>query len=315
MSKESNIVIVGSNMIDLTMYLNQFPEKGETLFGEVFQQGFGGKGSNQATMASLLGSNISMVTSVGNDVYGKEWLDRYQELGIDTEHVQVLDTNHSGIASIWVEADGDNRIILGSGANDDLSVEQVNKAFDSLPDQDIVLSQLENPQEAILAGFKRGKETGATTILNPAPADVLIDGILDYTDWLVPNETEFALIADRMFDIDTNDFEAAIKKFAEKTNTNTVVTIGQKGALYYMPAEDMEVQNVPTISVKVKDTTGAGDAFCGTFAYGLSIGLEPAKAIELANVLASDSVQRNGTSVSYATDEALAELVNSVLDA
>jgi ribokinase len=314
MVKESKIAIVGSNMIDLTMYLNRFPEKGETLFGRGFEQGFGGKGSNQATMASFLGSEVSMITCIGNDVYGDEWLERYEELDINTKYVQVLDTNHSGVASIWVEEDGDNRIILSSGANDDLSTEHVNNAFDNLPDQDVVLSQLENPQEAILTGFKRGKETGATTILNPAPADVLIEGLLDYTDWLVPNETEFALIAEEMFNISTDNFEAAIKEFADQTNTNIVVTMGQKGALLYMPERDMDVTNIETVSVEVKDTTGAGDAFCGTFAYGLSIDLEPEDAVKLANNLASDSVQRNGTSKSYAKGEALDEIVRSVLD-
>lgn len=213
----------------------------------------------------------------------------------------------------WVEPDGDNRIVISSGANDELSPEYINQAFDQLTDTNIVLSQLENPQETILEGFKRGKELGATTILNPAPAEVLLAEMLEYTDWLLPNETELAFLAKSMYNLSTKNPIETIKEFAQLSNTNIAVTIGAKGALLYMPREDMEVEHIETISVDVKDTTGAGDAFCGTFAYGLMTGLEPQKAIKLANVIASDSVQRNGTQASYARGAVLDKLMSEVL--
>lgn len=313
MDNKGKITIVGSNMIDLVTYLNRTPEKGETVFGKGFLQGFGGKGSNQAVIASLLGAEVSIVTAIGDDAYGKTWMDQYKEENINTEAVHVIENENSGVAVIWVESDGDNRIVISPGANEAVSPELVAKSFNRLPKPSVVLSQLENPQEAILEGFRQGKNDGAITILNPAPAEVLLDEILAYTDWLVPNESELKLLAKEMFQFEEEDPRILIKKFAKKTNTNIVMTAGPEGALVYMPGEYKDVEIIPTIQVEVKDTTGAGDAFCGTFAYGLSIGLNPRKTIELANVIASDSVQRNGTQTSYARDKELQKLKNQVL--
>lgn len=314
MKRSGKITIVGSNMIDLVSYLIRTPEKGETVFGKSFQQGFGGKGSNQAVMASLLGAEVSIVTAVGDDPYGKEWIEQYTEEGIITDAVHIIEGENSGVAAIWVEADGDNRIVITPGANNHVTPELVQRSFKTLSRPDVVLSQLENPQDAILEGFKLGKELGAITVLNPAPAEALQEDILTYTDWLVPNETELVLLAKEMYQMESDKPEKLIKQFAEKTNTNIVVTVGKKGALLYMPGKEMDVEVIPTIEADVKDTTGAGDAFCGTFAYGLANRVEPREAIDLANVVASDSVQKNGTQTSYARGEALQELMSQVLN-
>lgn len=313
MKNKGKITIVGSNMVDLVTYLKRTPEKGETVFGKDFQQGFGGKGSNQAVMASLLGADVSIVTAIGDDAYGNTWMEHYKKENINTDTVHVMKNRNSGVAVIWVEPDGDNRIVITPGANEDITPELVASSFEKLPEAAVVMSQLENPQEAILEGFKLGKKNGATTILNPAPAEALQEDILTYTDWLVPNETELALLAKEMFQLEERNPVTLIKKFAEKTNTNIVMTAGPKGALVYMVGKNMDVEIIPTIEVKTKDTTGAGDAFCGAFAFGISNGLDPRKAIKLANVIASDSVQRNGTQTSYARGEALKTLVNQVL--
>lgn len=313
MKHKGKITIVGSNMIDLVSYLNRTPEKGETVFGREFQQGFGGKGSNQAVMAALLGADVSMITAVGDDAYGKEWLTHYKEEYIHTEAVQVIPESNSGVAAIWVEADGDNRIVIAPGANEKITAEMVADSFKKLPEPAVVLSQLENPQSAILEGFKQAKEIGAVTILNPAPAEKLHNDMLTYTDWLIPNETELALLAKEMFQLEEKDISELIRQFAEKTQTNIVMTAGEKGAYLYMPKENSSIEIIPTIKVEAKDTTGAGDAFCGTFAYGLANNLDVRKAIELANVLASDSVQKNGTQTSYARGEELQRLVREVL--
>jgi len=311
--KKAHITVVGSNMIDLTSFLKRMPVQGETVYGKEFHQGFGGKGSNQAVMASLLGAEISMVTAVGDDVYGEDWLNHYQEEGIQTDFVKVVEETHSGVAAIWVEPEGDNRIVISPGANDDVSVEHVEESFKNMNTPDVVLSQLENPQESILAGFKKGKEVGATTILNPAPAEPLLEEMLAYTDWLLPNETELAFLAREMYGITSEEPNEIIKEFAELSHTNLVVTIGDKGALLYLTDEDMTVETIPTTSVTVKDTTGAGDAFSGAFAYGIANDFQPKEAIALANVLASDSVQRNGTQMSYPRGEDLENLVEQVL--
>lgn len=191
MNESSTLTVVGSNMIDLTSFLDRFPKQGEAVYGREFVQGFGGKVSNQAVMASLLGAKVSMATCVGNDVFGPQWFEEYEENNINTDFVKVIDNNHSGVASIWVEEDGENRIVLSAGANEDITPEMVEDAFEELSIPDVILSQLEIPQETILEGFKKGKKLGATTILNPAPAAHVMKEIMDVTDWITPNETEF----------------------------------------------------------------------------------------------------------------------------
>jgi len=183
MNEKSTITVVGSNMIDLTSFLDRFPKQGETVYGREFIQGFGGKGSNQAVMASLLGAEVSMITCVGNDVFGPQWFEEYEKNDINTEFVKVIDDNHSGVASIWVEGNGENRIVLSAGANEDITPEMVEDAFEELTFPGLVLSQLEIPQETILEGFKRGKEFGAATILNPASAAPIMKEIMEVTDF------------------------------------------------------------------------------------------------------------------------------------
>lgn len=313
MSNQAKITVVGSNMIDLISYLERVPERGETVFGRAFNQGFGGKGANQAVMASLLGAEVAMVTCVGNDVFGPKWIEEFEGNKINTDFVKIIDNNYSGAASIWVEPSGDNRIVLGAGANEDVSPAFVESAFEKLPNPNVVLSQLEIPQESILQGFKKGKEQGATTILNPAPAASVMKEIMEITDWIIPNETEFALLAKEMYQLSIENFNEAIKTFADLSGVNVVVTHGEQGALLYMPNVGMEVQAFAAPKVAAKDTTGAGDAFCGTFAYGIASGLAPEKSIKLANILAADSVTRTGTQTSYARGEQLALLLHKVL--
>ena len=314
MKQHPNITVVGSNMVDLLSYLERFPQRGETVFGRGFAQGFGGKGANQAIMSAILGAKVSMVTCVGDDIFGPKWFEEFEKNSVNTSFVKTIPGNYSGVAAIWVEPSSDNRIVLGAGANENVSPELVDEAFDQLPRPDAIISQLEIPQPTILRGFQRAKAVGATTILNPGPAAPVLKEILDLTDWLIPNETEFALIANEMAGIDPANLHQAVRQFGDYTGVNLVVTLGENGALLYMAGSGQEVLAMPAPIVNAKDTTGAGDAFCGAFSYGIAAGLEPIKAIELANVLASDSVTRSGTQISYARNERLSELLKQVLE-
>lgn len=314
MSNKNVITVVGSNMVDLSSFLNRFPERGETLFGKDFVQGYGGKGANQAIMASILGAKVSMVTCVGDDVYGPGWIKEFEKNNVNTEYVKKIEDNYSGVASIWVEEEGDNRIVLGAGANNDVDKDLVNEAFDKLPNPNVVLSQLEIPQEAILEGFKRGKQVGAKNILNPGPAAPVLKEIMEITDWILPNETEFAILANEMYGMNVGEFsiesyKVAIKEFAIISKTNVVITMGEDGSMLYMPNENMEVKHLKAPTVEAVDTTGAGDAFCGAFTYGISTGLEPSEAVKLANILASESVKGRGTQISYARGKKLDEII------
>jgi len=313
MSKKASITVVGSNMVDLLSYLERFPERGETVFGRDFIQGFGGKGANQAIMASILGAEVAMVSCVGNDVFGPKWIEEFEKNHVNTDFIKIVDGNYSGVAAIWVEPSGDNRIVLGAGANEDVTPALVQSAFDRLPAPDVVLSQLEIPQDTIIEGFKKGKQAGATTILNPGPAAPVKKEMIELMDWIIPNETEFELLLKDMYHLPIDNFTDAIKKFGDLSGVNVVITHGEKGAMLYMPNVGMDVKTFPAPKVDAKDTTGAGDAFCGAFSYGIAAGLNPENAIEIANVLAADSVTRTGTQISYARGNQLEELLNKVL--
>ncbi|MFU0507820.1 PfkB family carbohydrate kinase [Pseudaminobacter sp. NGMCC 1.201702] len=172
-SGNCRITVVGSNMVDLVSYLHRVPERGETVFGRSFDQGFGGKGANQAVMAALLGGQVDIVTCVGDDLFGPKWFDHFREHGVGINHVSTIAGIYSGVAAIWVEPTGDNRIVLGSGANDHLTPSLVDKAFDDIDATHVVLSQLEIPQPAIVRGFVHARARGAATVLNPGPAAAL----------------------------------------------------------------------------------------------------------------------------------------------
>jgi ribokinase len=285
------IVVVGSTMIDLIAFTDRVPDAGETLVGERFQMGFGGKGANQAVMASLLGADVAMVNCLGNDAYGDMTLENFSAFGIDTAHVHRTE-GASGVAPIWVEADGTNRIIIVPGANDALTPGQASAAVRSMPKVSVVVGQLEIPQSVTGAGFRTAREQGAVTILNPAPAATLNSELLEECTWLIPNEIEFGMLAGSEATADD-----ALDSFAGRTGVRLLVTLGEDGVA--LVNEDGSVSRIPAQRTEAVDTTGAGDAFVGAFAYGLAAGLSEQHAIELGIACAGDSVTRPGTQTSF----------------
>jgi ribokinase len=308
MAQQVAIIVVGSTMIDMMTYAERVPAAGETLVGERFAQGFGGKGANQAVMASRLGAAVAMVNCVGDDVFGEMTLENLSREGIDVTLVSRVAGVSSGVAPIWVEADGTNRIIVVPGANDHVSREQGHDAVDGAREVQLVLGQLEIPQAATAGAFTAARRRGALTVLNPAPAAGLSPALLEVTDWLVPNEVEFASLAQacgvdagRVGGID-DDVVTAV---AAKTTGRLVVTLGAAGAAV---CESQRVTRVAARPVRAVDTTGAGDTFVGAFAYGLASGLSAVAAAELGCRCAAISVTRHGTQTSFPMVEELAEL-------
>src|SRR5262245_41285169 len=187
-SQQPSIWIVGSTMVDLVAYADRLPTRGETVVGRSFALGFGGKGANQAVMASRLGARVSMVNCLGLDVFGDMTLANFEREGIDVTHVTRTAEAASGVAPIWVEPDGANRIVVVPGANEHLRPEDAARAVAETDAVDVVLGQLEIAQDVTTAAFAAGRERGALTVLNPAPAATLAPELLTATDWLVPNE-------------------------------------------------------------------------------------------------------------------------------
>ena len=290
-------------MIDLVAYADRLPETGETVVGNSFALGFGGKGANQSVMTRLLGADVWMVNSVGTDSYGDMTLENFAKYGIDTTHVSRSEGS-SGVAPIWVEPDGSNRIIIIPGANHAMTVNQASEALAAL-DPAVVVGQLEIPQAVTQAGFAAARTKGAITVLNPAPAAELEPGLLAETDWLIPNEVEFAMLTRRP----ATD-EQALADFAATTGTRLVVTLGGQGVV--MVTDEGQIQRFAAPPVDAADTTGAGDAFVGAFAYGLAAGLDDATAVRLGIRCASDSVTRLGTQSSFPDREASAAILDEI---
>jgi ribokinase len=300
------MAVVGSLNIELIAYTPRVPEAGETLIGTDFRMGFGGKGANQAVMAARLGGRVSMVGALGDDVYAGMTLENLDRQAVDATHVARV-AGSSGVAPIWVEAGGQNRIIVVAGANDLVDPESAADAVRSMPGVRVVIGQLEIPQQVTLEAFRAAREVGATTIFNPAPAALLDAELLEVTDWLIPNETELALIAGERIDLESDE---ALRRYAANVRPRLVVTLGARGAA--VVRED-RVERVAAASVEAVDTTGAGDAFVGAFGYGLAAGLDEITAVRLGIACATDSVTRHGTQSSYASRELAPRLLERVL--
>ena len=304
-SSAPHIVVVGSVMTDLIAFTERIPGPGETLVGTSFQTGFGGKGANQAVMARLCGANVTMVCCVGKDDYGGRTLENFSKYGINTSHARQVDLP-SGVAPIWVDAAGMNRIIIISGANSALSAEQAALAVTEGPAPDVVTGQLETPQEATAKAFVEGKQRGAVTVLNPAPAAELLPDLLAATDWLIPNEVEFARITGSAEDLS----DLRLRRAAAEMGCRLVVTLGEEGAA--LVDKDGNVRRVTAPAVTPVDTTGAGDAFVGCFSYAIARGFAEDRAVRIAVAAASDSVKRIGTQSSFPDPDACKVLLENV---
>ena len=286
------VMVVGSMNIDLIAYTQRAPGPGETVIGERFQQGFGGKGANQAVMARLLGADVAFVGALGDDQFATTTLENFAKVGVDASGVMRV-PGSSGVAPIWVEADGTNRIIVVSGANDLVTADHAADRVRAAEALGVVVGQFEIPQEVTLAAFAAAHGRAARTILNPAPAAEITPELLERTDWLIPNEVEFGILAGVSGEPSDEDFAA----YSERTDTRLVVTLGARGAA--LVRADGSVQRLPSVEVTAVDTTGAGDAFVGAFAVGLAMGWTDEQAVRLGIACASDSVTRTGTQSSF----------------
>jgi ribokinase len=307
---EPRIVVVGSTMIDLVAYADRLPDDGETVVGSSYVTGFGGKGANQAVVAARFGARVAMVNTLGDDNHGDSYVERFASEGIDTSFVRRTQGS-SGVAPIWVDARGTNRIIIVPGANLEVRPEVAAEAVTALMPR-IVIGQFEIPQATTAAGFVAARGIGATTILNPAPGTAVDPELLAVTDWLVPNETEFALVTGEPL-AGTGDAEGTVlAATAERLGCSLVVTLGERGAIVARPGEAAVAVDTPRVTAI--DTTGAGDAFVGAFAVGLALGLPAVDAARLGCAAAADSVTRLGTQTSYPDREGAAAILAAYQD-
>jgi len=297
MSRKPRIAVVGSANVDLTTFSDTFPRPGETLFGKSFHLGFGGKGANQAVAARLCGADVVMVANVGNDLFGQATVDNFTKLGIDASHVRIVEGVSSGVAPIFVEPNGQNRIIVVKGANDTLKPADVEAAAAALRGVDTIVLQFEIPLDTVAYTVQLARKQGIRCIVNPAPAQPIAEVNLSGADYFVPNESEAELIAGLPVrsDDDAKKCAAALLQLGFR---RVILTLGERGSLL-ATAEASEL--LPPFPVTPLDTSGAGDAFIGSFAVFLAEGLAEKDALTRASLYAALSTTRVGTQTSFHT--------------
>lgn len=302
----ADIIVVGSLNMDLVVRAPHMPAPGETIIGSDFRTIPGGKGANQAVAAAKLGAQVSMVGRVGDDDFGRAQLRNLGQLGIDTRYITVDPDAATGIALITLDASGQNSIVIAAGANMHLTVADIDAAQEIIAQADVLVCQLESPLEAVEHAIALAHSCGVKVILNPAPARKLSPETLSKVDFLIPNESETAILTG----MEVTDVPSA-KKAADHLRQQgvgiVILTLGEKGALLVGPSEEMYI---PAYEVEVVDTTAAGDAFVGGFAVALAEGENLANAVRFANAAGALTVTRLGAQPSLPTRKEVESLLS-----
>ena len=298
------IAVVGSNMVDLITYVTRMPERGETIEAPRFEMGAGGKGANQGVAAARLGSAVLMVGKVGDDVFGQNTIANFRSAGIDVRHVGVVSGASSGVAPIFVEPSGENRIFIIKGANAHLQPADVDAAADDLLGCDLILLQLEVPLETVYYAVAFAARHGKKVLLNPAPATRELDlaKLRDVT-FLAPNRSELSLLTGLPTE-SAAAVETAARRLLDAGVATVIATLGSDGLLLVTQAG---IRHIPAVPVQPVDTTGAGDAFIGSFAHFYVRSHDVADALHWAVRYAAVSVTRRGTQKSYLDAETFRE--------
>lgn len=295
MADTPRIAVVGSANTDLITFADTFPRPGETLFGQNFDLGFGGKGANQAIAARLCGAQVLMVAKVGKDLFGEATVRNFNSFGVDTTHVKIVEGAPTGVAPIFVEPGGQNRIIVVKGANDRLTPADVDAAAPELSRVHTIIMQFEVPLATIYHTVRFARAHNIRCIVNPAPAVPASLGDLVGADYFIPNETEAELLTG--MPVQTIEQAAACAaSLLGKGFRRVVITLGARGALLADAAGHVHIPPFPVTAV---DTTGAGDAFIGSLAVFLAEGAPEKDAIARASLYAALSTTRVGTQKSF----------------
>ena len=293
------IVVIGSINMDLVLRVPRMPLPGETLTGGAFRTIPGGKGANQAVACARLSGKVAgaqqvaMVGCVGDDAFGATLRAALVGDGIIDSHITTLPGVASGIASILVDDNGQNSIVIAGGANDLLSPAHIDAAKGLIEQADIVVLQLETPMATVVHAIKLARSLGKTVVLNPAPAASLPDGVLELVDYLIPNEIEASMLAGVSPEgADAKALAAALQKLG---SDNVIITLGSKGVHAALYGGDF---TFPAEVVQAVDTTAAGDTFIGGFVAGLASGMDEAEAIQQGQRAAAWSVTKPGAQTS-----------------
>ena len=304
------IIVLGSVNVDLVIRSPQLPRAGETVLGGAFYEAAGGKGANQAVAAARASANpIGFIAAVGSDDFGRRSIKQLRGENILTQHVRMVDGAATGVALIMVDERGENQISVASGANSLLTPEDVAAvSAEWFAAAKVFVAGLESPIETVVAGLRRAKEHGLTTVLNPAPAceDIRDPEILRLVDILTPNETEATFLSGWDVLEDLEDVCIWCEQLQQKGSRSVVITRGERGCIVRDSVGDPSL--IAPYAVNAVDATAAGDCFNGTLAVALSEGRTLLEAVRFANTAAALSVQQAGAVPSLPTRSAIDDL-------
>lgn len=291
------VLVVGSANIDLVVRTRRFPEPGETVLGESFAMFPGGKGANQAVACAKLGGDVTFIGRMGRDIFRDRLFTGMRRDGVKLRRVTIDPSLPTGIAVITVDSDGQNQIMVASGSNMALTPADIDRHEAAFGESRVLLVQLETPLPAVRRAVMLAKKKRLIVILNPAPARRLPSALLKMVDYLTPNENELSVLSGIRVN-GVASAERAARKLMARGVRSVVVTLGAKGC---MAVTTKGSRIFPSYRVKAVDTTAAGDAFNGAFAFGLANGLSLEAALPFANGVAALSVTRMGAQSSMPT--------------
>lgn len=286
----NKIIVVGSMNMDMVVKTSHIPQPGETVLGGSFLMNPGGKGANQAVAVARLGGDVTFIGKIGDDIFGKQSSQLFDEEGVDTNGMLADDNCPSGIALITVDERGENSIVVAPGANAHLEPNDVEEVLNNYPYSKILLVQLEIPMPTVEHAARIARGRGMQVILNPAPANSLVPGMFDLIDIITPNVNEAEMLSGMQI-VDIPSAKSAAESIHAQGVNHVIITLGRQGAVLL---EAGTFHHIPAPQVETVDTTAAGDVFNGALAVALSEGKALKDAVSFACRAASIAVTRMG---------------------
>ena len=302
------ICVFGIFVADICFFADSIPVAGQTILGEKYIIGPGGKGSNQAIAAARAGGEVSFISKVGSDNYADLAISLYKDSGINYDGLEIDENESTGSAGILINRKtGENAINVVPGAAGTIGKNLIDKSLSIIKNSKIFLTQLETPKDITLYALKEAKSQNCITILNPAPSSEIPDDYFQYFDFFTPNETEASFYFNKPVK-NEDDCKVAGKYFLEKGVKNILITLGERGC-YFKNKDEEFLMPASQLNKPVVDTTGAGDAFNGALSVALSQNKTYKQSIEFANLVAGISVTREGAANSMPTKKEIEESI------
>ena len=286
---QKKILVIGSSNTDMVIKTSRFPLPGETILGGDFFMNQGGKGANQAVTVSRLKGDVNFICKTGNDLFREQSLNLFKNEGINTEWMLIDNEKPSGVALIMVDETAENSIVVASGANGNLSKEDIDNVAEVLEQSDFILMQLEIPLETVEHVINLAWKKGKKVILNPAPAAALPEDLLGKLYLITPNRIEAESLTSVKI-TDKESLEEAAKAIFDRGVNNVIITLGDEGVLIF----NGRYEWIPAEKKESVDTTGAGDVFNGAVTVAISEGQSLSNAVKFANKAAAISITRYG---------------------